>query len=39
VHLETLPLYDVFTGGLLERIPRTLPDRTPLPVIPATGSA
>ncbi|MGK3940144.1 STM4011 family radical SAM protein [Streptomyces caeruleatus] len=25
VHLETLPLYDVFAGGVLERIPATLP--------------
>ncbi|HET6860192.1 MAG TPA: STM4011 family radical SAM protein [Streptomyces sp.] len=23
VHLETLPLYDVFAGGVLERVPRT----------------
>jgi hypothetical protein len=22
VHLESLPLYDVFAGGVLERIPR-----------------
>jgi hypothetical protein len=25
VHLETLPLYDVFAGGVLERIPAVLP--------------
>ncbi|MGC5412716.1 STM4011 family radical SAM protein, partial [Streptomyces sp. DT225] len=25
VHLETLPLYDVFAGGVLERIPAALP--------------
>jgi hypothetical protein len=25
VHLESLPLYDVFAGGVLERIPATLP--------------
>jgi hypothetical protein len=25
VHLESLPLYDVFAGGVLERIPRDLP--------------
>ncbi|MEU9317195.1 STM4011 family radical SAM protein [Streptomyces sp. NPDC048295] len=25
VHLETLPLYDVFAGGVLERIPASLP--------------
>ena len=25
VHLETLPLYDVFAGGVLERIPHELP--------------
>ncbi|WP_369197892.1 STM4011 family radical SAM protein [Streptomyces djakartensis] len=30
VHLETLPLYDVFAGGVLERIPApTLPGRGP----------
>ncbi|GGX80792.1 STM4011 family radical SAM protein [Streptomyces fructofermentans] len=39
VHLETLPLYDVFAGGILERVPRTLPerpapDRPLLPVVP-----
>ncbi|MEV8596002.1 STM4011 family radical SAM protein [Streptomyces sp. NPDC052012] len=28
VHLETLPLYDVFAGGVLERIPETLPPHT-----------
>ncbi|MEV7683640.1 STM4011 family radical SAM protein [Streptomyces sp. NPDC088341] len=28
VHLETLPLYDIFAGGVLERIPRV---RDPLP--------
>ncbi|MFD5517441.1 STM4011 family radical SAM protein [Streptomyces sp. NPDC127066] len=39
VHLETLPLYDVFAGGVLERIPQALPDRDRvlLPVLPATG--
>lgn len=25
VHLETLPLYDVFAGGVLERVPAALP--------------
>lgn len=25
VHLETLPLYDVFAGGVLERVPANLP--------------
>lgn len=35
VRLETLPLYDVFAGGLLERVPRTLPDRPPLPLVPS----
>ncbi|MEU6272011.1 STM4011 family radical SAM protein [Streptomyces populi] len=39
VHLETLPLYDVFAGGVLERVPRELPGRAPLPVVPTTGSA
>ncbi|MEU1511756.1 STM4011 family radical SAM protein [Streptomyces sp. NPDC005811] len=28
VHLETLPLYDVFAGGVLERIPTTQTART-----------
>ncbi len=31
VHLETLPLYDVFAGGVLERIPATLPAPRPRP--------
>jgi hypothetical protein len=34
VHLETLPLYDVFAGGVLERIPRAVPDRPLLPLLP-----
>ncbi len=25
VHLETRPLYDVFAGGVLERVPAALP--------------
>ncbi|MGW7288065.1 STM4011 family radical SAM protein [Streptomyces sp. NPDC054847] len=29
VHLETLPLYDVFAGGVLERIPSRLPPAVP----------
>ncbi|MGN9790229.1 STM4011 family radical SAM protein [Streptomyces sp. OZ13] len=29
VHLETLPLYDVFAGGVLERIPSQLPPAVP----------
>ncbi|MCQ0025131.1 STM4011 family radical SAM protein [Streptomyces somaliensis DSM 40738] len=33
VHLETLPLYDVFAGGVLERIPAAYP----APVPPARG--
>lgn len=33
VHLETLPLYDVFAGGVLERIPASAPPpRAPLPL-------
>lgn len=35
VHLETLPLYDVFAGGILERVPRALPDRPLLPLVPS----
>ncbi|MFF9098202.1 STM4011 family radical SAM protein [Streptomyces sp. NPDC014802] len=31
VHLETLPLYDVFAGGVLERIPARLPSGTGTP--------
>lgn len=34
VHLETLPLYDVFAGGVLERIPAALP----LSPVAATGT-
>jgi hypothetical protein len=41
VHLETLPLYDVFAGGVLERIPASVPAATGgvppgggLPVVP-----
>ncbi|GHA05661.1 hypothetical protein GCM10010372_00890 [Streptomyces tauricus] len=37
VHLETLPLYDVFAGGILERVPPALPDRPLLPLIATTG--
>lgn len=40
VHLETLPLYDVFAGGVLERVPHAgaLPPRPLLPLLPtATG--
>ncbi|MTE21917.1 radical SAM protein [Streptomyces sp. TRM43335] len=29
VHLESLPLYDVFAGGVLERIPARVPPRLP----------
>lgn len=36
VHLETLPLYDVFAGGVLERIPAAAaPGRTPLRLLTA----
>lgn len=41
VHLETLPLYDVFAGGVLERIPAagaaTMAVDLPYPV--RTGAA
>ncbi|MFE5804261.1 STM4011 family radical SAM protein [Streptomyces sp. NPDC056491] len=30
VHLETLPLYDVFAGGVLERVPAASPPLVPL---------
>ncbi len=38
VHLESLPLYDVFAGGVLERIP-TPPQRAviPVPVVSRSG--
>ncbi len=29
VHLETLPLYDVFAGGVLERVPAAVPPARP----------
>lgn len=32
VHLETLPLYDVFAGGVLERIPAAVPTAATHPV-------
>ncbi|MFB7253481.1 STM4011 family radical SAM protein [Streptomyces nojiriensis] len=32
VHLETLPLYDVFAGGVLERVPAA--GTPPLPLVP-----
>ncbi|WP_069812870.1 STM4011 family radical SAM protein [Streptomyces sp. TP-A0874] len=32
VHLETLPLYDVFAGGVLERVPAALPATGTRPV-------
>ncbi|MDQ0779534.1 hypothetical protein QF026_008000 [Streptomyces aurantiacus] len=39
VHLETLPLYDVFAGGILERVPQphALPGRPALPLA-STGT-
>ncbi|WP_329061558.1 STM4011 family radical SAM protein [Streptomyces sp. NBC_01429] len=36
VHLETLPLYDVFAGGVLERVPAPAP--TPAISLSPTGS-
>ncbi|WP_051878393.1 STM4011 family radical SAM protein [Streptomyces sp. NRRL B-24720] len=45
VHLETLPLYDVFAGGVLERIPAEpagVPahrDQALLPLLPVDGRA
>ncbi|WP_405893994.1 STM4011 family radical SAM protein [Streptomyces sp. NBC_01527] len=45
VHLETLPLYDVFAGGVLERIPAEpagVPahrDQVLLPLLPVDGRA
>ncbi|MFD7867190.1 STM4011 family radical SAM protein [Streptomyces sp. NPDC059783] len=38
VHLETLPLYDVFAGGVLERVPAVPPSRLlPLSPVPPAG--
>ncbi|CAM5672928.1 hypothetical protein GCM10010329_42540 [Streptomyces spiroverticillatus] len=35
VHLETLPLYDTYAGGVLERIPAVVPPQRPLlPLLP-----
>jgi hypothetical protein len=45
VHLETLPLYDVFAGGVLERIPAgpapepAHRDQALLPLFPVAGRA
>ncbi|WP_193587814.1 STM4011 family radical SAM protein [Streptomyces sp. MBT27] len=39
VHLESLPLYDVFAGGVLERMPRSLPAVLPVPALPSTRPA
>ncbi|MDO3646350.1 STM4011 family radical SAM protein [Nocardia mangyaensis] len=38
VHLETLPLYDVFAGGVLERIPTRSPVELPLHPRPTEAS-
>ncbi|MEU4342294.1 STM4011 family radical SAM protein [Nocardia sp. NPDC023852] len=35
VHLETLPLYDIFAGGVLERIPALLHRGIPAAVLPS----
>ncbi|MEU6174229.1 STM4011 family radical SAM protein [Streptantibioticus parmotrematis] len=37
VHLESLPLYDVFAGGVLERVPRDWPQRTDPVVVTASA--
>ncbi|WP_054816215.1 STM4011 family radical SAM protein [Nocardia arizonensis] len=38
VHLESLPLYDVFAGGVLERIPSEIPSsRLRADIAPVTG--
>ncbi|MQY30522.1 STM4011 family radical SAM protein [Nocardia aurantia] len=34
VHLESLPLYDVFAGGVLERVPQHRPTRPQLVTVP-----
>ncbi|MFF3736966.1 STM4011 family radical SAM protein [Streptomyces sp. NPDC002566] len=38
VHLETLPLYDVFAGGVLERVPAAVPPSGPVD-LPGPGAA
>ena len=37
VHLRTLPLYDVFAGGVLERVPHELPLWSVPPAAVSTG--
>ena len=36
VHLESLPLYDVFAGGVLERVPSALPGQGTARALPLT---
>ncbi|MEU5099143.1 STM4011 family radical SAM protein [Streptomyces sp. NPDC020996] len=38
VHLETLPLYDVFAGGVLERVPAAVPAPPSVTRLPAPRS-
>jgi MoaA/NifB/PqqE/SkfB family radical SAM enzyme len=37
VHLESLPLYDVFAGGVLERVPAALPGQDTMRALPITA--
>jgi hypothetical protein len=37
VHLESLPLYDVFAGGVLERVPAAVPP-APARELPLTAA-
>ena len=37
VHLESLPLYDVFAGGVLERVPSALPGQGTARALPLTA--
>jgi hypothetical protein len=37
VHLESLPLYDVFAGGVLERVPSALPGPGTARALPLTA--
>jgi len=37
VHLESLPLYDIFAGGVLERVPSALPGQGTARALPITA--
>ncbi|WP_442810207.1 DUF6745 domain-containing protein [Streptomyces sp. W16] len=37
VHLKSLPLYDIFAGGVVERVPSALPGRGTARALPITA--